>query len=214
MSLSALDAAGLRKELAGTGFCVARAFWPDESLDRLRREAAALVARFDAGDRRKDFWCYNREGRDVLYRIHNLEQQDEAEHARELFRGGLLHETAARCLDRARATFCAMIVKTPGVAAVPWHRDRVDLAPGQGINLSVFLDDATPENGCIEAVPGSHLLPDDVAVDEVRGAGPLVPVAVRAGDLLIHDVRLVHASGDNTVAVPRRSLIVEFDAAS
>lgn len=210
MSPSAPDVTALRDDLTRNGYGQLAACWPQHSLHRLRQEATALVARFDAGDRRPDFWCYDRDGSDVLYRIHNLEKQPESVHAGELFLGGLLHDTASGLLGDAKATVAAMIVKTPGVAGVPWHRDRTDLPPGRGVNLSIFLEDATPENGCLVVVPGSHRAPDDAHVDQLRAAGPQVPVAIKAGDLVVHDVRLVHASGDNTATAARRSVIVEF----
>lgn len=93
---------------------------------------------------------------------------------------------------------------------MPWHRDRTDAAPVSAINLSVFLDLSTVDNGCFEAVPGSHLLPGDADVVRTRDLGPHVSVPADPGDVLIHDVRLVHGSGGNPSTVLRRSIIVEF----
>lgn len=200
-------------DLRAKGYAVASGRCGADLLRALRAEADRLVVPFAWGDRRPDFWCYESLSGDTLYRVHNLEKQPEAKRARELFEAGLLHELAAEMIGPVEATVCAMIVKTPRVAGVPWHRDRVNLPPTTGINLSVFLEDATVGNGCVEAVPGSHLLPDDADIAGVRTARPSIHLPVRAGDILVHDVRLMHASGDNAGGDLRRSIIVEFVAA-
>jgi ectoine hydroxylase-related dioxygenase (phytanoyl-CoA dioxygenase family) len=128
-----------------------------------------------------------------------------------LFSGGVLEGLASRFLGRlGRSTVCAMVVKTNGGAGVPWHRDRADVPPGTALNLSVYLDLSDASNGCFEAVPESHRLLDDADVELARQRGPRVLVSANPGDVLIHDVRLVHGSGDNTGGVERRSIITEF----
>ncbi|MFF4814509.1 phytanoyl-CoA dioxygenase family protein [Kitasatospora sp. NPDC001309] len=196
------------------GFTVVPAVVTDALLERLRAEADALVASFEDGHRAEDFWHFTREGESapVLYRVHNLQRQPGAPLAAGLFATGPLHHLAETLLGRpATARVIAMIVKMPHVAAaVPWHRDRTDVAPGTAINLSLFLDDSDADNGCLEFVPGSHLRDDEADIDQVRDAGPVLPVAAKAGDVAAHDVRVVHASRPNSSARPRRSIVIEF----
>ncbi|WP_431681205.1 phytanoyl-CoA dioxygenase family protein [Kitasatospora sp. KL5] len=200
--------------LRAYGFAVVPDVVTEPLLTRLREEAAALVALFGGGHRSEDFWHFTREGSStpVLYRIHNLEQQPEARLAAGLFAAGPLHRLAEDLLGRpARARVIAMIVKMPWVAAaVPWHRDRTNVAPGTAINLSLFLDDSDGDNGCLEFVPGSHLLPDGADAEHVRADDSVQAVSAKAGDVAIHDVRIVHASRPNPSARPRRSLVIEF----
>ncbi|WP_179499968.1 phytanoyl-CoA dioxygenase family protein [Streptomyces sp. WZ.A104] len=211
MTAPTADALG---QLWADGYTLVPAVVTDPLLERLRAEADALVAAFESGHRSEDFWHFTREGEStpVLYRIHNLEQQPGAPLAAGLFATGPLHHLAATLLGGpARARVIAMIVKMPHVAAaVPWHRDRTDAEPGRAINLSLFLDGSDASNGCLEFVPGSHLLADDADVDQVRDAGPVLPVGARAGDVAVHDVRAVHASRPNSTERPRRSLVIEF----
>jgi len=129
----------------------------------------------------------------------------------ELFANGPLHDLAAAILGTpVRSTACAMIVKLPYVAAaVPWHRDRTSVPPQTVCNLSVFLDRST-NNGCLEFVAGSHLLPDDADVQATQQRGPRQPVPAEAGDVLVHDVRVVHGSRSNETAAIRRSIVIEF----
>jgi phytanoyl-CoA hydroxylase len=200
------------EELEILGFTACRGVLAPDLVAGLTAEADELIARFGAGERSADFWCYDPPGGglQVLYRVHNLEKRGLPTIVA-AFSAGVLHDIAARFLGEvATSTVCAMVVKTPGVAGLPWHRDRVDVPAGRAINLSVYLDRSHVGNGCFEAVPGSHLLSDDAEVEQVRAAGPRVPVPAEAGDLLVHDVRLVHGSGDNPSDHSRRSVITEF----
>jgi len=201
----------LQSRLRIDGYAVAHGHIDAGLIANLRVETDALLGRFAAGDRSDDFWCYEdgSTGRSMLYRVHNLEKQGAAGCA-DLFRTAVLNHLAAALIGAVRATVCAMVVKTPGVAGVPWHRDRIDVAPGTAINLSVFLDRATVQNGCFEAVPGSHLLADDADVPRTHELGLRVAVPAEPGDVLIHDVRLIHGSGDNPNGELRRSIIIEF----
>jgi phytanoyl-CoA hydroxylase len=199
-------------QLRQDGFALLEQGIDVERLTRLRADTSALISRFtDGGYRSADFWNYESEtgGPPVLYRVHKLDEQGVAS-VDELLAGGPLHDLAAHLLGDLRPTVCAMVIKLPGVFGLPWHRDRDGVEPTTVINLSVFLDESTVDNGCFEAVPGSHLLGEGIDVEAVRSAGPRVAIPARAGDVLIHDVLLVHGSGDNTTTGVRRSIITEF----
>lgn len=204
---------GMVRDLRSQGFAIADTAVDADLLAELSSEADRLIGRFDAGYRSADYWNFDRdEGREqVLYRIHRLEQQG-SELIRRLFTAGPWHEVAERAAGRpVRSTVCAMIVKRAGGSAeVPWHRDRTSVPPHTLYNLSIFLDDSDTGNGCLEFVPASHLLADDASVDQVRQAGPVQPVPARAGELLVHDVRMVHGSAPNNSPRRRRSIVVEF----
>lgn len=205
---------GLHADLRTKGFAITHDHLDSGRLRALQDDARSLVARFVRdGYRSEDYWSYDDAGHDLpmLYRIHHLERQG-ARRITDFVAGALLRRLAAETLGTsAQPTAAALIVKTPGVAGVPWHRDRTNVPPATAINLSLFLQDATPENGCIEVVPGSHLLADDSDVDTVRRTGPILALPARRGDILLHDVRLVHGSGRNPTTAPRHSIIVEFD---
>lgn len=209
------DVATLIRRLRVDGYAMARGFIHPHTRQLLAAEGDALIGRFTRdGYRSEDYWCYDvaNQTLPMLYRVHNLEKQG-AQRIAELFADGPLHQLASAVLrSPVVASVCAMIVKTPGVAAVPWHRDRTNVPPTNAVNLSVFLDEASPENGCIEVVPGSHLQPDDADVDQARSTGPHAQVLAAPEDVLIHDVRLVHGSGDNTSQSIRRSIVIEFSS--
>ena len=95
------------------------------------------------------------------------------------------------------------------------HLDRLP-------NVMVLLDDASPENGCLYVVRGSHragLLPGQ----EGEGTlGPLftdprafderlaVPAAAPAGSLLFFSPHTVHGSKPNASDLPRRVFVLTY----
>ena len=115
----------------------------------------------------------------------------------------------------------AMVLKMPGQGiAVPWHRDRAstdDYPVEPPVFIADFyLDDADLDT-CIWVVPGSHRWSDArtaAAIAErnrdgfsTRGAEPM---PLRAGDVLFHNVRLLHGSLPNASAKLRRVVYYTF----
>jgi ectoine hydroxylase-related dioxygenase (phytanoyl-CoA dioxygenase family) len=124
--------------------------------------------------------------------------------------------------------------KKPGGRRVAWHQDgpywhRVE--PKVAVTAWIALDDATPENGCMRVVPGSHQgrrdlgqrltdTPDLIqdrpyelppeAIDEARA----VDIVMRRGDLSLHDSYLVHGSEPNRSLGRRAALTVRYVPAS
>ncbi len=102
----------------------------------------------------------------------------------------------------------------------PWHQDYAYWAstkPEQ-VTCWIALDDATPENGCMQLIPGSHKgglvkhTRSELQVD--AKALPLEKVKVapmKAGSLLAFHVLTFHYSGPNTSDKGRRALIVDYD---
>jgi ectoine hydroxylase-related dioxygenase (phytanoyl-CoA dioxygenase family) len=120
--------------------------------------------------------------------------------------------------------------KKPGGLRVAWHQDgpywhRVE--PKIAVTAWVALDDATPENGCMRVIPGSHQghrdlgqrevdtpdlilarpyeLPPEV-VDESRA----VDLVMRRGDLSLHDSYLIHGSEPNRSDRRRAALTIRY----
>jgi ectoine hydroxylase-related dioxygenase (phytanoyl-CoA dioxygenase family) len=117
------------------------------------------------------------------------------------------------------------LTKPPGGGGEkPWHQDKayfeVELdAPVVGVWIA--LDEATPENGCMHLIPGSHrdgpvphfqrrdwqLCDTDVQTDEDVMA-PLEP-----GSALVFDGLLHHGTPPNTSDSRRRALQFHYTAA-
>lgn len=206
------DSAARIERFRADGFVRVGPVLDEDVVRRLKAGATTLISRFTERDRvSDDYWHFDVDGEaPVLYRIHNLEKQDWPE-VELLYRPELARLAAEFLGEPVVPTAFALVLKEPRRAAgVPWHRDRPHLAPHIVCNISICLDEAGPANGCLEAVPGSHLLPVDADVDAVRDAGPRVPVPSDEGDLVVHDVRLVHGSGPNPSDRWRRTIVIEF----
>lgn len=117
-------------------------------------------------------------------------------------------------------TWDSLVFKAEG-AGVPikWHRDAsaasVDQIPA--IDVGFYLDDATVEqDSCLYAIPGSQKWPDQLAShmlqhmssDGFRKSGA-VPISVAAGDVIMHNILVLH--GSPACASPlRRTVYFEY----
>ncbi len=106
----------------------------------------------------------------------------------------------------------------------PWHQDWSYWGGSHKTSVWVALDRATPENGCLQILPGSHRQPiehDHVSVAEGFGnrlnlaergfdASKIVTAPVEPGAAIyFHDLTL-HASLPNQTGEERRALIITY----
>lgn len=104
----------------------------------------------------------------------------------------------------------------------PWHQDEAygSLAGRfQSLHFWIPLQDATPANGCLQFIPGSHrhgALPHRTApgkqAKEAVDVNEQLAVAcpVRAGGMTVHVPRTLHAAGGNATAEARKAWIIHF----
>jgi phytanoyl-CoA hydroxylase len=115
---------------------------------------------------------------------------------------------------------------TKGMGPFHWHQDFA-FFPHTNTSLvavMVMLDDATPENGCMQIVKGSHrwgLLDHMVdgqftgaCQEEDRWSDPdlIVNITPRAGGISIHHCLALHGSEPNVSGQPRRGLVFQYRA--
>jgi len=104
----------------------------------------------------------------------------------------------------------------------PWHQDWFYWQGSAKLSIWIALDDATPENGCLRLVPGSHrehFTPRNIddghgfglrITDEDIGNRPIVTVPVSRGSAVIfHDLAL-HSSCPNVNGQDRWSVISTY----
>ncbi len=110
----------------------------------------------------------------------------------------------------------AMVVKMPEYGiAVRWHRDPAFPRVKPLVNLGVYLDAATPENGCLYVVPGSHLWqgfdPQDMLDEHGFRLPGAIPVITEPGDVVAHSVNVLHGSRITRGKGTRRVIYVAYD---
>lgn len=116
---------------------------------------------------------------------------------------------------------------TEGRGAAPWHQDFAYFPHSNAdlVAVMVALDDATPDNGCLHVVPGSHELgPLDHTeggyftgacseTEHFADASRHVPIELDAGSLSIHHAFTLHSSPENRIGTERRALVFQYRAA-
>lgn len=125
------------------------------------------------------------------------------------------------------------ISKRPGDGQkVLWHQDGSywPLEPMEVATLWLAVDDSDQENGCMRVIPGtqnqrllsledmekipdgnvlgSGIAPDQVAEDEA------VDIVLKAGDISMHDPKVIHGSNANNSDRWRRALTIRYMPAS
>lgn len=104
----------------------------------------------------------------------------------------------------------------------PWHQDWFYWQGSAKLSIWIALDDATPENGCLRLVPGSHrehFTPRKIddghgfglrITDEDLGDRPIITVPVQQGSaIFFHDLAL-HSSCPNINGQDRWSVIPTY----
>jgi ectoine hydroxylase-related dioxygenase (phytanoyl-CoA dioxygenase family) len=124
------------------------------------------------------------------------------------------------------------ICKPAGIGApTPWHQDEAHrYDPGVDYEqLSVWmpLQGATPENGCMQYVPGSQRGPvlehrslgGDTRKSALECIGDFdranaVACPLPPGGAALHHCRTLHCAGANTTGEPRRAYVLAFRGAT
>lgn len=116
---------------------------------------------------------------------------------------------------------------TKGTGPFAWHQDfaffphtNTDL-----VAVMIMLDDATPENGCMQMVKGSHKLGlQDHMQDGIFTGGcqddelwsdpdKVTYITPKAGGISIHHCLSLHGSEVNQSGKPRRGIVYQYRAA-
>ncbi|MGI5519926.1 phytanoyl-CoA dioxygenase family protein [Micromonospora sp. CA-259024] len=132
-------------------------------------------------------------------------------------------------------------------AAWPWHQDFIfwhredGMAAPDAVNVAVFLDDVSADNGPLRVIPGSHELgiidgaaaaaepshdwrrhvaasleytvPDDVA-ESLAAASGTESLTGPAGTVVAFHPNIVHCSSNNTSARRRAVLLITYNLVS
>lgn len=92
--------------------------------------------------------------------------------------------------------------------ALPLHIDSFIPYKGEEViamQVAIMLEDSTMENGCTTCVPGTHQSGKYAEQNHFRK-----PLEAKAGDILIWDSRLWHATTDNKSEGTRWAIIATF----
>lgn len=111
---------------------------------------------------------------------------------------------------------------------VAWHQDFsywTRTTPMAHLSCWIGLDDSTPDNGCLQYIPGSHrwnLLPRTELAGAMDGIHKVlsdeqweafqhpVTIELKAGECAFHHPLMVHGSFENRTDGPRRAVVLNF----
>lgn len=198
------------------GYLVLRRWIPADLLARLQAAGAAWIAE---GERRgvssEDFLFAARPHGQVLFRanyVHNLGQIASLEL---LGAPQLLAVAESLCGPNFVPTYESMVFKQEGDGEkIPWHQDAVYPRRGHRIfNFDLYLDPSLSGAGALRVIPGSHTARQDIcALTAAYGWDhpDAVEVEMQPGDVLLHNVMVVHGSPQTVGKELRRTIYYEF----
>ncbi|MBW3624108.1 MAG: phytanoyl-CoA dioxygenase family protein [Armatimonadetes bacterium] len=110
-----------------------------------------------------------------------------------------------------------------GEKEFPWHQDDgyTPVEPSPYLTLWLALNDATPENGCISVLPGSHKngrvphrpSPIGLICHDMDDPDQGVQVPVKAGSIAVFQSLMFHKSEVNRSKGTRKAYIIQYSHA-
>lgn len=200
------------------GYLVLRRWIPDELLKRLRRGVETAVQRGvrdylnNSPDNRVAILPLA--DRPYVIRINDL-IFDQDPVFFELLGSPFIADVARELSGHdSLPTYEALVMKNRGDNnPIVWHRDMMHSRTGRVFTLGVYLDESARGSGALRLIPASQTSPDDVCeLSDKLEAGLLTAIEIdmEPGDVLIHDVMVLHASGLVTHQAFRRTIYFEF----
>ena len=193
------------------GYCIPDARIPDEMLEDLKAAHDRLISR------RPEFrdYCPNVLAYDLAFL--------------NVAREPLVLDCVADVLGEDIALWNSGFFAKPAGNGrkTPWHQDGEywPIRPLATCTVWIAIDDATPENGCLRMIKGSHkakrlakhttnpaenlTLHQELAPEEFDEADA-VDLILEAGQFSLHDVFLYHGSEANTSPKSRRGMTLRY----
>jgi hypothetical protein len=153
----------------------------------------------------------------VLFRINYLHNKGEAASLELLGSPEMLGIAESLAGPNLVPTYESLVFKNTGDGApIDWHQDAVHPRTHRIFNVDVYLDESRRGAGSLRVAPGSQKQIVDVCQLEAEygwDAPGVVQTELDPGDVLVHDVMLVHGSEATLANRLRRTIYYEFRAA-
>ncbi len=202
------------------GYLIMRGLISGRELELLQAAAGRVVeegiGRVGEADHR---YAKGPDGREVYWRSERMWERDEVFQAVTV--NPDLLENIGQCVGQAFYPWNdSLVVKLPNAgAAVAWHQDppyrnadRETTFAVPNFTTDVYLDHSGPDNGCVYAIPGYHLVGhvDMRSHSEVDLFARAVPLEMEPGDVLFHCLSTPHGSAANLSSSTRRVFYVHY----
>jgi len=203
------------------GYLVLRNRIPADLLARLQAAATTWMAEgreISQDDPAAiDYHYANRSIGRVMFRVDYVHNKGQAASLELLGSPAVLGIAESLAGSNFVPTYESLVFKNEGDgAAIEWHQDAVHPRNYRVFNVDVYLDASRIGQGALRVAPGSHRQPVDICdLKDTYGwdAPGVVQVEMEPGDVLVHDVMVVHGSEAVTGNKLRRTIYYEFRAA-
>ena len=187
------------------GYCKIPGIIPPPLLERLRQLFDELMYKDEFKEQRSYYFA---NGQDHVTNLENLCHKGNLA-ALELLGSPFMLEIAAHICgpDFFLIQEFAVIKNAGDELPVLWHQDMMHERTGRCFTVGIYLDEVKENDGALRVVPGSHLSGKSICVLQHE---PFIEVPMQAGDILIHDMMLAHASEPMRQQSIRRVLYFEF----
>ena len=199
------------------GYLILRKWITGELLARLQDAAAKWI---DVGlslskkDARDDYVYGKREHGEVLFRVDYLHDKGERASLELLGCPQVLEVVQSLTGRNFVPTYEAMVFKMQGDGeAIRWHQDAVHPRRHRIYNYDLYLDRSAADGGALLVIPKSQTAKIDACdLERMHGWSPpgAIVVEMEPGDVLLHDVMVVHGSPRVVGKALRRTIYYEF----
>ncbi|WP_161882659.1 phytanoyl-CoA dioxygenase family protein [Deinococcus alpinitundrae] len=204
-----------------SGYLVLRQWVTGELLLRLQGAASRWItdgnAFSAAGGRSEDYNLARRQGGEALFRINYLHNKGEAASLALLGSPAVLGVAESLCGPNFVPTYESLVFKAEGDGEqIPWHQDAVHPRQHRIFNFDLYLDASRIGAGALRVVPGTQrrlLDPCEIRGEYGWDAPGVLQVEMEPGDVLLHDVMVLHGSEPTVGNALRRTIYLEFRAA-
>lgn len=154
---------------------------------------------------------------EVFFRVNYLHNKGEDVSLELLGSPQVLAVAESLCGKNFVPTYESMVFKKAGDGeSIPWHQDAVHTRKHRVFNFDLYLDESKKGSGALRVVPKSQLQIQDacnVAVEHGWDLPDVIQVELEPGDVLLHDVMVLHGSERTLGKALRRTIYYEFRAA-
>lgn len=203
------------------GYLVLRDWIPGAMLARLQAAGQAWIAEGErhtpatAGD---DYNFAQRPGGPALFRVNYLHNKGQAASLELLGAPQVLAVAESLCGPNFVPTYESLVFKQEGDGEkIPWHQDAVQPTNDYRIfNFDLYLDPSLSGAGALRVIPGTQTARQDIcAIADAYGWDhpDAIEVEMQPGDVLLHNVMVVHGSPQVVGKQLRRTIYYEFRAA-
>lgn len=201
------------------GYLILRNWIPRDLLTRLQEAAATWIAEGWSSDEsdaeHTDYVFAERDAGRVMFRVNYVHSKGEQASLELLGAPQVLAVAESLCGPNFVPTYESMVFKQEGDGeAIPWHQDAVQPRQnGRIFNFDLYLDASLAGAGALRVIPKTQTEKQDICLlTEAYGWDHpgAVDVEMEPGDVLLHDVMLVHGSARVAGKALRRTIYYEF----